>query len=160
MADYYPLIARAISGLDPSAPSESRRALYERARTALISQLRGVQPALSEAEITRERLALEDAVRRVEADAARRAAALQAEDPQRERAAPPPPNPSASPRAPLPWAAAMVRVRAMPCAKARGLRGQAMSRRPRRAGRPCVLMPMELANHVRRAICVAISRRR
>jgi hypothetical protein len=99
MADYYPLIARAISGLDPSAPSESRRALYERARTALISQLRGVQPALSEAEITRERLALEDAVRRVEADAARRAAALQAEDPQRERAAPPPPNPSASPRA-------------------------------------------------------------
>jgi hypothetical protein len=102
MADYYPLIARAISGLDPSAPSESRRALYERARTALISQLRGVQPALSEAEITRERLALEDAVRRVEADAARRAAALQAEDPQRERAAPPPPNPSASPRAPLP----------------------------------------------------------
>ena len=38
--------------------------------------MRGVQPALSEAEITRERLALEDAVRRVEADAVRRAAAL------------------------------------------------------------------------------------
>ena len=75
MADYYPLIARAIAGLDPSAPGEQRRALYERARTALISQLRGVQPALSEAEITRERLALEDAVRRVEADAVRRAAA-------------------------------------------------------------------------------------
>ena len=32
MADYYPLIARAIAGLDPSAPGESRRALYERAR--------------------------------------------------------------------------------------------------------------------------------
>jgi hypothetical protein len=31
MADYYPLIARAIAGLDPSAPGESRRALYERA---------------------------------------------------------------------------------------------------------------------------------
>ncbi len=30
MADYYPLIARAIAGLDPSAPGESRRALYER----------------------------------------------------------------------------------------------------------------------------------
>lgn len=78
MADYYPLIARAIAGLDPSAPGEQRRALYERARSALISQLRGVEPALSEAEITRERLALEDAVRRVEADAARRAAAHQA----------------------------------------------------------------------------------
>jgi hypothetical protein len=98
MADYYPLIARAISGLDPSAPAESRRALYERARTALISQLRGVQPALSEAEITRERLALEDAVRRVEADAVRRAAAFASERP----AAPPPQAPSAPPRAPAP----------------------------------------------------------
>src|SRR5437763_1919839 len=46
MADYYPLIARAISGLDPSAPGESRRALYERARAALIAQLRSVQPPL------------------------------------------------------------------------------------------------------------------
>ena len=58
MADYYPLIARAIAGLDPSAPGESRRALYERARTALIAQLRSVQPPLSESEITRERLEL------------------------------------------------------------------------------------------------------
>lgn len=73
MADYYPLIARAIAGLDPAASGETRRALYERARTALIGQLRNVQPALSEAEITRERLALEDAVRRVEAEAAKRA---------------------------------------------------------------------------------------
>lgn len=72
MADYYPLIARAVAGLDPSATGESRRALYERARTALIAQLRGVQPALSEAEITRERLALEEAVRKVEAEAAQR----------------------------------------------------------------------------------------
>ena len=47
MADYYPLIARAIAGLDPNAPGESRRALYERARTALIAQLRSVQPPLS-----------------------------------------------------------------------------------------------------------------
>ena len=46
MADYYPLIARAIAGLDPSAPGESRRALYERARSALIAQLRSVQPPL------------------------------------------------------------------------------------------------------------------
>jgi len=66
MADYYPLIARAIAGLDPSAPGESRRALYERARAALIAQLRSVQPPLSESEITRERLSLEEAVRKVE----------------------------------------------------------------------------------------------
>src|SRR6202171_5050624 len=73
MADYYPLIARAIAGLDPSAPGESRRALYERARAALIGQLRSVDPPLSESEITRERLSLEEAVRKVESEAAQRA---------------------------------------------------------------------------------------
>lgn len=73
MADYYPLIARAIAGLDPNAPGEQRRALYERARAALIAQLRGVQPPLTESEITRERLALEEAVRKVESEAAQRA---------------------------------------------------------------------------------------
>src|ERR1700704_1169433 len=76
MADYYPLIARAIAGLDPSAPGESRRALYERARAALIAQLRSVQPPLSESEITRERLSLEEAVRKVESEAAQRAREL------------------------------------------------------------------------------------
>jgi hypothetical protein len=71
MADYYPLIARAVTGLDKST-GEARRTLYERARTALVTQLRGVEPALSEADITRERLALEEAIRKVEAEAARR----------------------------------------------------------------------------------------
>src|SRR6202158_5397188 len=73
MADYYPLIARGMAGLDPSAPGESRRALYERARAALIAQLRSVDPPLSESEITRERLSLEEAVRKVESEAAQRA---------------------------------------------------------------------------------------
>jgi hypothetical protein len=66
MTDYYPLIARAVAGLDPGAPGESRRRLYERARAALIAQLRGKIPPLSEAEITLERLDLEEAVRKVE----------------------------------------------------------------------------------------------
>jgi hypothetical protein len=86
MTDYYPLIARAIAGLDPSAPGESRRALYERARAALVAQLRSVQPPLSESEISRERLSLEEAVRKVESkgaqlarDAARAAAAAPAD---------------------------------------------------------------------------------
>jgi hypothetical protein len=85
MADYYPLIARAIAGLDPSAPGESRRALYERARAALIAQLRSVEPPLSESEITRERLSLEEAVRKVESEAAQRAreASRGAPDPTR-----------------------------------------------------------------------------
>ncbi len=71
MADYQPLIQRAIAGLDKNT-GEARRALYERARTALVAQLRGVNPPLQEAEITRERLALEEAIRKVEAEAARR----------------------------------------------------------------------------------------
>jgi hypothetical protein len=71
MADYYPLIARAVSGLDKNT-GENRRALYDRARAALVSQLRGVQPALDETDITRERLALEEAIRKVEAEAAKR----------------------------------------------------------------------------------------
>src|ERR1700689_3127172 len=80
MADYYPLIAKAVVGLDKST-GEARRALYDRARQALLAQLRGVTPALSEPEITRERLALEEAVRKVEAEAARRS-----------RSDPPPPR--------------------------------------------------------------------
>jgi hypothetical protein len=71
MADYYPLIARAVGGLDDNT-GENRRALYERARAALVNQLRGVDPPLDEEEITRERLALEDAIRRLETDAAAR----------------------------------------------------------------------------------------
>src|SRR5262249_39863089 len=43
-----------------------------RARNALLDQLRSITPALSETEITRERLALEEAIRKVEADVARR----------------------------------------------------------------------------------------
>src|SRR5215475_8937112 len=70
MADYYPLIARAVAGLEKNT-GEGRRVLYERARTALVTQLRGVVPALSESDITRERLALEEAIRKVEAEAAR-----------------------------------------------------------------------------------------
>src|SRR5664280_175349 len=71
MADYQPLIARAVNGLDKNT-GENRRALYERARGALVNQLRGVEPALDESDITRERLALEEAIREVEAEAVER----------------------------------------------------------------------------------------
>ena len=43
MADYYPLISKAVAGLEKST-GEGRRALYERARKALVDQLRGVHP--------------------------------------------------------------------------------------------------------------------
>jgi hypothetical protein len=71
MADYYPLISRAVAGLEKNT-GEARRTLYERARTALVDQLRGATPSLSESDITRERLALEEAIRKVEAESARR----------------------------------------------------------------------------------------
>ncbi|MEP9354443.1 hypothetical protein ABLE93_12675 [Xanthobacter sp. KR7-65] len=67
MADYYPLLVRAISSL-PQKTGDSRRAVYDRARTALMRQLRGVDPPLPEGEITRERMGLEEAIRRVEAE--------------------------------------------------------------------------------------------
>src|SRR6266705_3307515 len=55
MADYYPLVAKAVAGLEKNT-GEGRRTLYERARTALVAQLRGMNdPPLTEAEITRER---------------------------------------------------------------------------------------------------------
>jgi hypothetical protein len=71
MADYYPLIARAVAGLEKNS-GENRRALYERARGALLAQLRSVTPALNESDITRERLALEESIRKVEAESARK----------------------------------------------------------------------------------------
>src|SRR5580765_53852 len=98
MADYYPLINKAVAGLEKST-GEARRALYERARTALVTQLRGVTPALSESDITRERLSLEEAIRKVETESARRSRT----DPP-PRAAPPPARP-ARPDMPQPPAA-------------------------------------------------------
>ena len=92
MADYYPLIARAVAGLDKNT-GENRRALYERARSALVAQLRGVDPPLEETEVTRERLALEESIRKVEAEAARRA---------RSEVLAPPPSPPPPPAAPTP----------------------------------------------------------
>ena len=107
MADYYPLISRAVAGLEKNN-GENRRALYERARAALIAQLRGVNPPLPETDITRERLALEESIRKVEAEAARQfdparpqspskarvPEPSRSEEPLRAPPAPPPPPPS------------------------------------------------------------------
>jgi hypothetical protein len=102
MADYHPLITRAVDGLANNT-AEARRTLYERARAALVAQLRGIEPPLSEAEITRERLALEDAIRKIEADSVRKARSEPRPaaprtiqplgSPSGTAAAPPPPSP-------------------------------------------------------------------
>lgn len=67
MADFYPILARAVAGLTDPSP-EARRAIYERARTALVAQLRSLDPPLGEAEIMRERLSLDEAMARIEAE--------------------------------------------------------------------------------------------
>ena len=109
MTDYQPLIARAVDGLGKST-GEARRGLYERARSALVTQLRSVDPPLSESDITRERLALEEAIRKVEADAARKARMEARTESRFEprplrptiRTAPAAPSPPPPPPAPLP----------------------------------------------------------
>jgi len=71
MTDYYRLIARAVADLK-NADATRRAALYGCARAALVNQLSGFTPPLDEAEIRRERLSLEAAIREIEADAMRR----------------------------------------------------------------------------------------
>jgi hypothetical protein len=72
MADYYPVVARAVSRL-PSKTDEARHAIYERARTALQEGLRAHNPPLSPAELATEQLALEAAITRVETELRRSA---------------------------------------------------------------------------------------
>ena len=50
----------------------ARRTLYERARAVLAEQSREDKPALPQAKINRERLALEDAVLKLEVEATQR----------------------------------------------------------------------------------------
>ena len=111
MTDYQPLIARAVEGLEKST-GEARRALYERARTALVTQLRAVDPPLSESDITKERLALEDAIRRVEAEAARKSR-VEAREPR-----PPAPPPRSERPPPQHHAGRVEQKRAEPPARA------------------------------------------
>ena len=68
-ANYHRLLARAVKGLDRNIAG-ARQVVYERARKALMAHLRSNQPRLLKADIVKERLAFEDAIREVEAEAA------------------------------------------------------------------------------------------
>lgn len=68
MADYYSVIAGAVAKLTDNT-SETRHALYERARAAFLAHSRGAALALSEADIVGRRL--EEAIQKVEAESAR-----------------------------------------------------------------------------------------
>lgn len=69
-ADYYAILKNAIGAL-PETSGEARRTVYEKARRAVVDQLKAFDPPLSATEITQERLRLEDCIRRVEAEAAK-----------------------------------------------------------------------------------------
>ena len=64
MADYYSVIARAVSRL-PSKADEARHVIYEEARKALQERL-GNDLQISDAELVNEHYALEAAIYRVE----------------------------------------------------------------------------------------------
>ncbi|MGA3343101.1 MAG: hypothetical protein ABSD11_21555, partial [Methylocella sp.] len=67
MADYYPLLAKAVAGL-PNSTAETRHAIYERARKALFGQLRNLDPPVPAETIEREAQALERAVAQLETE--------------------------------------------------------------------------------------------
>jgi hypothetical protein len=94
MADYKELLRRAISAL-PENNGAARRAVYEKARSALVGQLRAITPPLPARDITQHRLQLEDCIRQVEQEASESVITL-------GRDAPLPPPRAAEPAAPPP----------------------------------------------------------
>ncbi len=68
MADYKELLRKAVEAL-PENNGAARRAVYEKARAALVGQLRAINPPLPARDITTHRLQLEDCIRQVEQEA-------------------------------------------------------------------------------------------
>jgi hypothetical protein len=79
MGDYYTMMAKVVGALDPNT-GNARRLLYERARAAVLAELRGADPALDPSDIMAAQMLLELAIGEVEADAQRDQRALQAMD--------------------------------------------------------------------------------
>jgi hypothetical protein len=67
MADYQSLLTRAVANLPSGSSAATRQAIYDRARKALLTQLRTLRPPLPESDITREENALNQAIAQVEA---------------------------------------------------------------------------------------------
>lgn len=112
MAEYFPLLERAVSGLtEPTV--EARRSLYERARSALIGQLSHMDPPVPEADIARESAALDEAIARVEARFDDHVRPPVADAAPTERSQRPSPSPRAL-RPPAPPAPALPRVEGGP----------------------------------------------
>ncbi|SDU34773.1 hypothetical protein [Stappia sp. ES.058] len=95
MADYYPVLKKTVAAL-PENTGAARREIYQRARKAIVAQLKGYDPPLSPSEITAEQLRLEESIRKVEAEAARETLGYsQPSSAAAPAAAPKPPAPKA-----------------------------------------------------------------
>jgi hypothetical protein len=67
MADYQPLLTRAVANLPSTSTVATRHAIYERARKAQLAQLGILYPPLAESDMDREEEALDQAIALVEA---------------------------------------------------------------------------------------------
>lgn len=105
MADYFPLVSRAVASLDPNT-KDRREAIYARAREALDRQLLSLDPPIPEVDLKRERAALADTIVRVEAQFQ---PPRPITPPQPAAIKPTPVAPAPAPSAPEPAAAAPVK---------------------------------------------------
>ncbi len=137
MAEYYPLLAKAVSGL-PEPTREARQAIYERARNALLNQLRNIQPPIAESDIGREVQALASAAARLESEFNARpvAGATICPEPLRRSLAPAAPPATRGPTGAKPAAPA-------PCHQAP--RPSPASPLPQRTGAPEIRTPQPTA---------------
>jgi hypothetical protein len=67
MADYQSVLTRAVAKLPDPSSADMRRAIYNRAREAMLTRLRALHPRIPESDITREEKALNQAIALVEA---------------------------------------------------------------------------------------------
>lgn len=116
MADFYPLLDRAIRGLSDNTP-DARNALFARARDVLLAQLRGMDPPLPEADVAHEMAALDDVIARIEREQVaegKEPAAPVAPPTAPPVAAPAPPPASAAAQNPVPSQGSAPQVTAPP----------------------------------------------
>jgi hypothetical protein len=92
MADFYPVLSKAIAGLADQSP-KTRAAIYDRAKLVLLTQLSKMQPPLPEAEIARQQQALDEVIARIEREQAPSQSSPPASEPAREPALPDLPEP-------------------------------------------------------------------
>jgi hypothetical protein len=136
MADYQSLLNRAVDNLPNASAVAARQAIYDRARAALVTQLRSLRPPLPDSDIEREERALDKAIAQVEQQFEATDAPPEAA-PETGLASPQPSAPNRAPERPAPKPAE-TKARAAPTAVpvASGGAGAQTERRPTAAVRP------------------------